>query len=161
MPPQNLKALLSLITDTSCSIIGFMLCAKLDANSIVALVSFWAQLYISQIVQKCDEESLSTIASLFTIQRPLQSIMCYSPQQAIPQLTLVSQRLHNRPLSKTVRHLIQGAMRYKCLCRCQNDVMKTSAIPWFLLHHFVTSYSGIYTLKTLVCGVLLLHTESL
>ena len=40
MPPQNLKALL--ITNASSAIIEFMFCAKLDANSIVALVSFLA-----------------------------------------------------------------------------------------------------------------------
>ena len=40
--PCNLKALPNLFTDASSTIIRFMLCAKLDANSIVALVSFWA-----------------------------------------------------------------------------------------------------------------------
>ena len=40
--PQNLKALLNLFTDASSMIIRFMLCAKLDANNIVVLVSFWA-----------------------------------------------------------------------------------------------------------------------
>ena len=41
-------------------------------------------------------------------QLPLRSIVHYSPQQAISQVKLVSKRLHNRPFSKTVRHLIQG-----------------------------------------------------
>ena len=41
--PQNLKALLSLVIDVRRrTIIGFMLCAKLDVNSIAVLVSFWA-----------------------------------------------------------------------------------------------------------------------
>ena len=39
---ENLKALLSLSTDTSSTIIGFMLCSKQDASSIVVLVTFWA-----------------------------------------------------------------------------------------------------------------------
>ena len=38
MLPQNLKALQSLFTDMSSMIIEFMLCAKLNANSIIALV---------------------------------------------------------------------------------------------------------------------------
>ena len=39
---KNLKDLLSLSTGTSSTIIGFMLCSKQDANSIVVLVTFWA-----------------------------------------------------------------------------------------------------------------------
>ena len=37
--PQSLP---KFFTDVSSIIIGFMLCAKLDTNSIVMLVSFWA-----------------------------------------------------------------------------------------------------------------------
>ena len=40
--PQKLKALLGLSTDTSSMITGFMLYSKLDTNSIVSLLSFWA-----------------------------------------------------------------------------------------------------------------------
>ena len=47
----NLKALLSLFTDTSSTIIGFMLCAKLEANSIVVLVNFWAWLSFTSSVE--------------------------------------------------------------------------------------------------------------
>ena len=50
MLPLNPKALLSLLTDVSSTIIGIMICAKLDAYSIVTLVSFWAYSYPSQFV---------------------------------------------------------------------------------------------------------------
>ena len=36
----NLNALVSIFTDISSMIIGFVLCTKLDANGIIALVSF-------------------------------------------------------------------------------------------------------------------------
>ena len=57
MLPQNLKALLSLFTNASSMIIGFMLCAKLNTNS--CLLVFGLS-HPSQVVQKHDKKSLST-----------------------------------------------------------------------------------------------------
>ena len=47
-----------------------------------------------------------------------------------------------------VRHLIQVSSRCKCPnMRWHNDITETEMQHRFLLHHYNTSYEGIYTLK--------------
>ena len=62
---QNLKVLLFSSTQAVAMIIGIILCAKLNANHIVVLVSFWAWLSFTSNVEH-DKKILSTIASWYT-----------------------------------------------------------------------------------------------